>query len=227
MSRGLAVTFSVDGTKSSARLGVDARWLGTILNPVHLQAGRRVRVSARSKLSHLPPEPPPAVAEALRSLLSGRDLQAYSAVFVVRTTAQRMDNAITEWMADTAASPARFRILMVLWAARRRGVPHKEVVATLAVTRATVSGLMKGLERDGLVTSVAATDDRRNLVARLTRRGEAIIQKARGINSARLRTAFAGLSSDELTTLTTLLQRVQQGFASSVNVAEVDGSRDR
>jgi DNA-binding MarR family transcriptional regulator len=176
-------------------------------------------VSARSKLPHLPTEPPPAVAEALRSLLSGRELQAFGAVFAVRTTAQRIDNAVTEWMADTAASPARFQILMVLWAARGRGVPHKEIVATLAVTRATVSGLMTGLERDGLVTSAAATDDRRNLVARLTRKGEAVVQKALEINKTRLRAAFAALSSDELTTLTTLLQRVQQGFASSVDAA--------
>jgi DNA-binding MarR family transcriptional regulator len=183
-------------------------------------------VSAR-KPSQLPSEPPPAVMAALRNRFSGREQQAYGALFVVRTTAQQMDNAISEWMADSAATPARFQILMLLWAARGRAVPHKEIVAALGVTRATVSGLMATLERDGLVTSAVASDDRRNLLASLTPKGEAIVEKAIETNRARLRTAFTALSSDELMTLTTLLERVRQGFSVSANGAERrSGSRD-
>jgi DNA-binding MarR family transcriptional regulator len=183
-------------------------------------------VSAR-KPSQLPSEPPSAVMAALRNRFSGREQQAYGALFVVRTTAQQMDNAISEWMADSAATPARFQILMLLWAARGRAVPHKEIVAALGVTRATVSGLMATLERDGLVTSAVASDDRRNLLASLTPKGEAIVEKAIETNRARLRTAFTALSSDELTTLRTLLERVRQGFAVRVDGPERrDGSRD-
>jgi DNA-binding MarR family transcriptional regulator len=169
-------------------------------------------MSAR-KASQLPAEPPPGVMAALRGQFTGRELQMFGALFVVRSTAQQMDNAVTQWMADTAASPARFQILMFLWAAKGRGVPHKEIVAALGVTRATVSGLMAGLERDGLVTSAVASDDRRNLLASLTRKGEAIVLKAIDANAARLRAAFTALSSDELTTLTKLLERVRQGFS--------------
>jgi DNA-binding MarR family transcriptional regulator len=87
---------------------------------------------------------------------------------------------------------------------------------------------MAALERDGLVTSAVASDDRRNLLASLTRKGEAIVEKAIEDNRVRLRAAFAGLSSDELTTLTTLLQRVRQGFSGSANGTERrDGSHDR
>ena len=166
-----------------------------------------------SRRSQLPTEPPPGVMAAIRNQFSGREQQMFGTLFVVRSTAQQIDNAVTDWMADTAASPARFQILMVLWAAKGRGIPHKEIVAALGVTRATVSGLMAGLERDGLVTSAVASDDRRNLLATLTRKGEAIIQKAVESNAARLRKAFTALSSDELTTLTKLLDRVRQGFA--------------
>jgi len=184
-------------------------------------------VSAR-KPSQLPSEPPPAIMAALRNRFSGREQQAYGALFVVRTTAQQMDNAVSEWMADSAATPARFQILMVLWAARGRGVPHKEIVAALGVTRATISGLMATLERDSLVTSAVASDDRRNLLASLTPKGEAIVEKAIETNRARLRTAFTALSSDELMTLTTLLERVRQGFSVSADGTERGGgSRDR
>jgi DNA-binding MarR family transcriptional regulator len=180
------------------------------------------------KPSQLPSEPPPSVMGALRNQLSGRELQAFGVLFALRTTAQHMDNTITEWMADSAASPARFQILMLLWAAKGRGVPHKEIVATLSVTRATISGLMAALERDGLVTSAVASDDRRNLLASLTPSGDAIVEKALETNRARLRAAFSRLSSDDLMTLTTLLQHIREGFAGTA-VTEVgqDGSRGR
>jgi DNA-binding MarR family transcriptional regulator len=138
-----------------------------------------------------------------------------------------MDNAVTEWMADLAATPARFQILMLLWASCGRGVPHKEIVAALGVTRATISGLMAALERDGLVISAVASSDRRNLLASLTSKGEAVVEKALQTNRARLRTAFTALSSGDLTTLTTLLERVRQGFSMNAGGTERrDGSRD-
>ena len=184
-------------------------------------------MSAR-KPSQLPSEPPPSVMAVLRNRFSGREQQALEAIFVVRTAAQQIDNAVTEWMADSAATPARFQILMLLWAARGRGVPHKEIVAALGVTRATVSGLMAALKRDGVVTSAVASEDRRNLLASLTPKGEAIVEKAVELNRARLRTAFTTLSSDEVTTLTALLERLRQSFSVSAGGTERrDASRDR
>ena len=145
-------------------------------------------------------------------------------VFTVRSTAQQMENTVSGWMADTAATPARFQILSQLWAAKGRGLPQKEIAAAMGVTRATVSGLMAALERDGLVISAVADDDRRSFPATLTRKGEAVIERAIDTNKARIRTAFGNLSPDELTTLTTLLERVRQGFSAPPDGA---GRRDR
>jgi DNA-binding MarR family transcriptional regulator len=161
----------------------------------------------------LPPSPPPPILEALRRRLSGRDLEAFGAVLAVRTTAQQIENVVTEWLAGSAGSPARFQILALLWASEGRGVPHKAIVAALGVTRATVSGLMAALERDGLVTSSVDRDDRRNLIANLTTRGQAVIEKAVAANASRLRATFAPLSREELATVTALLQRIRQSFA--------------
>jgi DNA-binding MarR family transcriptional regulator len=165
--------------------------------------------------SKLPAQPPSMVMEALQTRFSGLELEALQALFALRLTARQMDNGVCEWMADTAASPARFMILIRLWASKGRGVPHKEIVAGMGVTRATVSGLMAALERDGLVQSAVDQEDRRNLLASLTSRGNAVAEKAIEMIRARLHAAFGALSSDELTTLTTLLQRVREGFAAS------------
>jgi DNA-binding MarR family transcriptional regulator len=139
----------------------------------------------RPASSSLPLKPPQAVMEVLRKRLSERELLALQAVFALRVTAQQAENAVTEWMAGTAGSPARFQILMRLWAASGQGLPHKDVVAALGVTRATISGLMAALERDGLVRSVAGKEDRRNQLATLTSKGEAAIEKATEANRGR------------------------------------------
>jgi DNA-binding MarR family transcriptional regulator len=163
----------------------------------------------------LPPEPPPRVREALRKRLPSRDQDAFTALFTLRSTAQQVENTVSDWLVGTAGSIARFQIMALLWASDDRGVPHKEVVAALGVTRATISGLMAGLERDGLVVSTVAENDRRNLLARLTEKGQAMMDGALKPNSLRLRAAFNLLSVDELSTLIGLLQRVRQGFANS------------
>jgi DNA-binding MarR family transcriptional regulator len=160
----------------------------------------------------LPSEPPPTVMEALRKRFTGQDLSAFDVVFALRMTAQQLDNTVTEWMAGTAGTPARFQILVLLWASEASGVPHKEIVKALEVTRATVSGLMTGLERDGLVKSTVDRDDRRNLIANLTSKGLAIVEKAIDSNATPMRAALAPLSANELKTLKSLLQRLRQGF---------------
>lgn len=161
----------------------------------------------------LGPEPPPTVKEALRKRIPRQDLPAFGMVIALRMTAQQVENAVTGWMADTAGTPARFQILSLLWASEASGVPHKDIVQALQVTRATVSGLMAALERDGLVTSAIDRRDRRNLIAHLTVRGHDMFEKAIESNLTSLRAAFATLSAGELTTLDALLQRLRQGFA--------------
>ena len=104
-----------------------------------------------------------------------------------------------------------------MWASGGNGVPHKEIVKALQVTRATVSGLMACLERDGLVKSSVDRDDRRNLIAKLTSRGQAVFEKAIHSNVALLCTAIATLSADELKTLVSLLQRIRQNFVTVAN----------
>lgn len=171
----------------------------------------------------LPSQPPTPVLHALRALFSPRELQALEATIALRMTAQQVGNVVTEWMADSVGSVARFQILILLWAAAGRRVPHKEIVATLAVTRATISGLMAGLERDGLVRSAVDRADRRNLLASLTPRGTAVVEKAIEKNRVSLRATLAPLSAEELATLTGLLQRVRHCFAA---VAEANAAPD-
>jgi DNA-binding MarR family transcriptional regulator len=170
---------------------------------------------AGQKHPRLLPEAPPAVMEELRRRLSPREHKALEALFALRTTARQIDNSLTGWLSDTAGSIGRYQILMLLWTAKDRPVLHRDITATLGVTRATVSELMAALERDGMIRSSGDADDQRRLLATLTPEGEAIARKALEINTTRLRSVFQDMSVTDLTTLTTLLGRVRDGFAES------------
>lgn len=162
-----------------------------------------------------PPGPPPAVMEKIRQHLSERELQGLRTVFTLRATAQHVDNTISEWMAGSVGSVARYQILMALWASKGKGISHKHIVAAMGVTRATVSGLMTALERDGLVESQVDGEDRRKLIARLTAKGEAVIKKQHALNLVKFRAVFTSLTSEELSSLTALLHRFRKAFAAA------------
>jgi DNA-binding MarR family transcriptional regulator len=159
--------------------------------------------------------PPPGVMEEIRKRLSEREVQGMQALFALRAGAQQMDNALNEWLAETAGSFARFQILIALWASKGHEIPHSGIVSAMGVTRATVSGLMAALERDGLVKSYSDEEDRRKLTARLTAKGETTIKKAFETSINRFRVVFASFSAAELTRLSTLLHRIREGFAAS------------
>jgi DNA-binding MarR family transcriptional regulator len=157
--------------------------------------------------------PPTGVIGEIRKRLSEREAQGMQALFALRAGAQQMDNALNEWLVDTAGSFARFQILMALWATKDHEIPHTDIVRAMGVTRATVSGLMTALERDGLVKSYSDEEDRRKLIARLTAKGETTVKKAFEASLNRFRVVFACLSAAELTRLTALLHRIREGFA--------------
>ena len=159
--------------------------------------------------------PPPAVMEQLRRRLSDHEVQGLEMLLALRTTARQVDNAFSEWMADTVGSVARYQILMALLASKGNGISHTAIGAAMGVTRPTVSGLMAGLERDGFVKSYVDRDDRRKLIARLTSKGEAAIKKAFEANLVRLHSVFASFSTAELTGLMELLHHLRKSLPSA------------
>jgi DNA-binding MarR family transcriptional regulator len=151
--------------------------------------------------------------QKIRQRLSEPELQGLRTVFTLRATAQQVDNTISEWMAGSVGSVARYQILMALWANTGKGISHKHIVAAMGVRRATVSGLMAALERDGLVKSRVDGKDRRKLIARLTAKGEAVIKKQHELNLVKFRAVFSSFNSEELSSLTALLHRFREAFA--------------
>ena len=108
----------------------------------------------------------------------------------------------------------RFGVLMALWGscheAHDQAAPLSpaELAERTGVTRATITGLVDTLERDGLVTRTPDPDDRRMLAVGLTARGEKLLQKVLPSHFRQLAQLMEPLSEAERKTLVRLLTKV-------------------
>lgn len=161
------------------------------------------------------PDLDPSAAEAfLHLLLTGDD------VF-----------AMTERnLADRSISHGRFGVLMLLWRStqpRAAAVIGEdgcnmsgprtpaELADAAGVTRATMTGLIDTLERDGLVKREPDPDDRRMMSVLLTPKGEKFLNDFLPGHFKLIAELMAPLSETERKTLVKLLVKVQ-GHAASL-----------
>ncbi len=147
------------------------------------------------------PDLDPSAAEAFLHLMRTGD----EAFRVVETN-----------LAGHHLTQGRFGVLMALWgrcrAEDKRDAPLSpaELAEHTGVTRATMTGLVDTLERDGLVTRTPDPDDRRMLAVGLTPRGEKLLQKVLPSHFRQLAQLMEPLSEPERKTLVRLLTKVLQ-----------------
>lgn len=123
-------------------------------------------------------------------------------------------------------SHGRFGVLMLLWrcsAPRTGDVPitqgecgprtPAELADAAGVTRATMTGLIDTLERDGFVVREPDPSDRRMLLVNLTKKAEDFLGRFLPVHFRGAREVMAALDESERKTLVQLLTKIQQCVA--------------
>jgi len=109
-------------------------------------------------------------------------------------------------------SQGRFSVLMIL-ANRCSGdvstLGPAELAEAVGVSRATMTGLVDTLERDGLVTREPATTDRRMMIVCLTAKGREQLSAILPDHFKRMAWLMANLSEAERHSLVELLGKIQ------------------
>lgn len=118
-------------------------------------------------------------------------------------------------LAEHHITQGRFGVLMALWGNCRQAgadVPLSpaELADRAGVTRATMTGLIDTLERDGLVQRTPDPDDRRMLAVALTARGEQLLHRILPNHFRQMAWLMAPLSEPERKTLVRLLTKLLQ-----------------
>jgi len=116
-------------------------------------------------------------------------------------------------------SPGRFTILMLLYD-KLAGEPIARTPAELAdkagVARATITGLVDTLEKDGLVTRRHNSGDRRMMLIHLTPKGHSVLEEILPGHFRQMARQMAPLTEHERKTLVRLLNKLAgQGDAAA------------
>ena len=161
--------------------------------------------------------------ERRRETLPDIDPAALAAAQDLLRGAKRLLNAFGEVFAGHGLSPGRYAVLMALDVERPSLAPS-EIADRLGVTRATVTGLIDGLLREGFVTLAPAAADRRRKSITLTPRGDALLDVVVPDIFRRMAELTQPLSPEERSTTVRLLGKVEAGLAR--NPARPDAQQD-
>lgn len=158
-------------------------------------------------------------AETIRSLArrySSVDPSAVEAYLSVVVTGNQVVRAIETYLARHQMAPGRFGVLMYLLREERQRALPSELADWLGVTRATMTGLLDGLERDQLVRRDEHPDDRRMTLVALTAQGEACLDCILPDYFRMTSGLVSRLSSDDRKQLVRLLGKVRDGVRTGV-----------
>lgn len=109
---------------------------------------------------------------------------------------------------SSTLSVPQFRVLAYL--RRHDGVSFSAVAAHLGVTRATVSAMVDGLVRKGLVDRVVDCTERRRSVLTLTDAGSALFESALAATRRRLAEALSSFSPRQIAQLAGAMRLLNQ-----------------
>ncbi|MFK0011917.1 MarR family winged helix-turn-helix transcriptional regulator [Streptomyces sp. NPDC091027] len=157
----------------------------------------------------------PTLDQARRQIRHyGLDTDPRAVLVAVRLIAAgaHVGRAAEAHFARFGLSTGRYRLLADLEDHGGEKSPSR-LAADLDVSRATVTGLLDGLERDGLIARRPSAEDGRGTVAVLTARGAQRLRDMASEHFGRLEAMVAGLSAEERATFLDLLARVVRGSA--------------
>ncbi|WMD23647.1 MarR family transcriptional regulator [Achromobacter seleniivolatilans] len=130
--------------------------------------------------------------------------------FQLLSLANAIDRDCAARLAPRQLSEGKFVLLFLLHDQADGLSPH-ELADGAGVTRATVTGLLDGLERDGFVLREPGKEDRRKITVKLTAKGKTAAAKLFKEHTDWIGSLFGGLASRDKARLSELLALVWRG----------------
>lgn len=154
---------------------------------------------------------------AKQELLISRigDVDGGQLIMALLATARKIDAACAALLAEHDLSEGRLAALLAISA--EPGVAPGALAERLQVTRATVTGLVDGLERQALVERGGSTGDRRSLTLRATPTGEKLITALAPQYSQWLGHLGGGISADDHEVIMRAMTAIQRNLGSEAS----------
>ena len=152
------------------------------------------------------------IQEAQRRKLP--DVDGIRLCFQTLSLASRIDRDCATLLAPHGLSEGRFVLLFLLDAAAD-GLAPNILAEKAGVTRATITGLLDGLEREELIARHADASDRRALRIRLTLKGKRVARTVFEQHGRWIAGLFGNLSASQRRQLGSLLNKVAGNLGSN------------
>jgi MarR family transcriptional regulator, 2-MHQ and catechol-resistance regulon repressor len=140
------------------------------------------------------------------------DLLATETAVSLLYTYDLFHQTVSRYLAEFGLSKSTFNILMVLWHAKPEGVLLHDLGELLLVSRANITGLMDHLEEKGYVKRVVDAHDRRARFARLTRKGEELLDQYAPVHYRNIAELLKDLTAEDKETLIMLLKKMRSSL---------------
>lgn len=134
-------------------------------------------------------------------------------LFAVRALAQRINDDATERLSEVGLTARQYNYLSVIYV--EESVTPNEIGTLIHTANPTVTSMLNGLERDGLITRTEHPDDGRSSVVRLTPKGKALYERAFQLHHDRMEETMAVLSDEQRRQLVDLLVSLGDAFDGS------------
>ncbi len=150
------------------------------------------------------------------------DPTAVEACYFLLRTGSDVLTAFDANLSRQNMSQSRFIVLLLLKRIELRGgadgcaTPSK-LADQAGVSRGTMTGLLSGLEREGLIERELHNGDRRMFSIRMTGKGKKELDRIYPDYYNRIAGLMSGLSDDERETLVSLLEKVNEGIPALKN----------
>ena len=136
------------------------------------------------------------------------DPRAIEACLVLLRTATDILSAIERVLQRFGMSQGKFTVLMVLSRDHDSAMNPSELAQRCGVTRATMTGLLEGLEREKMIHRQGDRTDRRRAVVRLTQTAKDFLDGMLPDHFTRFHQLMIDLSEEDKQHLTALLQKI-------------------
>ncbi len=127
--------------------------------------------------------------------------------FELMAAADAIDRDCVARLASYQLSEGKFVLLFLLHSSAD-GLPPHVLAEQSGVTRATITGLVDGLERDGFVERHQGNKDRRSITILLTEKGKRSIRLLFRKHTEWIRSLCSDLSQEESRILSAVLRRI-------------------
>jgi len=125
----------------------------------------------------------------------GKGPASVLAAMAVVSLAQQVEQALNEHFARYGFTQARFVLMLTMYTAPQRQHRPAKLAQALGVKPPTVTGLLNGLARDGLISRRIDRKDKRQVLISLTARGKRELGRILPDHFMRINSAFTNLAA--------------------------------